>query len=328
MARKRTSRISIWARIALLIPLPVIAFLIYLSGNQPREGLFVSTAFSDQPPATILTTPVSLPNKLPEADFLLVDTIQFYDADNLYLKIDGHDAAFFRFGFVSLTFADYRGPDSALVDLYVYRLNRRENALGVYAAERSEDRANLQIADTGYRSGGATFIQRGPFYIQIIPEPPGVVTDKAAAEIVEILSKLIPASAAPLAQLARFPAGSRLENSDGYFPDNAFGTDFVGDIYTTEYKTTGNPVTAFYHQSDSARAMFDRYRLFLDGNAEKDQPLTINGVHVYRYLDYGELAWIFTVDDIFAGLSGEAKTEDAIQLVTQLISSFNRGRAE
>jgi hypothetical protein len=261
---------------------------------------------------------------LPNSDFRLADTIQLYDRENLYITIDGHDVAFFRFGFVSLIFASYAGGDRAIVDVYAYQMDRRENALGIYAAERSDERENLNLLEAGYTSGGAMFFYRGPWYVQIIPSGSGAGVKAAKTEIADTLVRILPAPGEPLAALAWFPATGRVENANGYFPDNAFGVDFISDVFTTEYSTGEGTITAFRHQSDSAGAVFDRYRKFLDRNAEPQGTTTIGGISVHRYLDYGEQVWIFTHEDIFAGLSGVAEINDMEKTVSELIVVCNR----
>jgi len=326
MARKRKSPISLWVRITLLVPLPAIAIWIYLAGQNPRHGLFESAALSGQAMAAAPARSLNLPAYLPTADFRLADTVQFYDPDNLYVKIDGHDVAFLRFGFVSLTFASYSGQGDDLVDVYAYRMNRRENALGIYAAERSEERENLDIAEAGYRSGGAMFFRRGSFYVQIIPSGPGAGIDGAMTEIADSLSQLIPGPASPLEALGKFPAEGRIANSDGYFPDDAFGTNFIGEVYTTQYRVGEAVITAFRHQSDTASAMFVRYREFLDGSSTPEGSIQVNRIDIYQYSDYGESLWILTFDNVFAGLTGQFSAAEGEMLVGRIVSA-SRGPA-
>jgi len=325
MARKRKSPIALWVRIILLVPLPAIAIWIYLAGQNPRSGLFESAALTGQAMAAPARS-LHLPANLPSADFRLADTIQFYNPDNLYVKIDGHDVAFFRFGFVSLTFASYSGRGDDLVDVYVYRMNRRENALGIYAAERSDQRENLDIAEAGYRSGGALFFCRGPFYAQIIPSGPGAEIDAAMAEITDSLSQLIPAPASPLAALEMFPTEGRIVNSDGYFPDNAFGTDFIGEGFTTKYRVGEALITAFRHQSDSADAVFARYQKFLNESSTAEGRIQVDRVEVYQYSDYGESLWILTFENVFAGMTGQFSAAEGKELVGRIITA-SRGAA-
>jgi hypothetical protein len=271
---------------------------------------------------------LNLPAYLPTSDFRLADTVQLFNPDNLYVKIDGHDVAFFRFGFVALTFATYAGKGDDLIDVYVYRMNRRENALGIYAAERSDQREDLEIVDGGYRSGGAVFFYRGPYYVQIIPSEPGPRVETAMTEMTDSLSQLIPGPASPLDALRGFPAGHRIANSDGYFPDNAFGTDFVGEVFTTHYRSGEAIITAFRHQSDSVKAMFARYREFLDGSATPEGQTSVAGVEVYRYADYGESLWILLVDDVFAGINGEFSAEAGEELIGRLIMALRQQVSE
>ncbi len=327
MARKQKSRVPLWVRAMLLVPLPVIAFLVIRAGNNPREGLFESVLSDLTVSAAGAPIALRLPVYLPNSDFRLADTIQLFDRENLYIKIDGHDVAFFRFGFVSLTFASYAGGDGAIVDVYAYQMDRRENALGIYAAERSDKRGNLDIHDAGYTSGGAVFFYRGPWYVQIIPSGSGAGVKAAKTEIADTLGRILPSPGEQLAALDWFPPAGRVENANGYFPDNAFGVDFISDVFTTEYSSGEGTITAFRHQSDSAGAVFDRYRKFLDRQAEPQGIMTIGGIPVHRYLDYGEHIWIFAQGDIFVGLMGAAEAKDMEKLAGELIAVGNQGQS-
>ena len=320
MSRKQKSRIPLWVRIALVIPLPIIALLIYWAGQNPRTGLFESEALSRQA-TSAKAVALHFPATLPGSDFRLADTVQFYTSENLYEKIDGHDVAFFRFGFVSLSFALYAGAENVFIDVYVYRMNRRENALGIYGFERSDERDNLAVVDGAYRSGGAMFVYRGPYYIQMIPSEVSPAVELALAEIADSMFQSIPAPGEPIAALSRFPASGRIDNSDGYFPDNAFGTDFVGNIYTTQYSSDEAILTIFRHQSDTAGAMFERYREFLSQIAGVKEKITIEGIDVHRFEQYGEAIWIFAVENVFVGLSGRMSVAEGKQLVGEMIAA-------
>jgi|GEM_PF-6170443 len=328
MPGKRKSSVPLWVRIVLVVPLPVIALLIYRAGQNPRQGLFESQALSGLEVSAVLPVGVRLPVYLPQSGFRIADTLQFYTSENLYEKINGRDAAFFRFGFVSLSFASYSGAGDAFVDVYAYRLNRRENALGIYAAERADQRENISVVDAGYRSGGALCFYRGPYYVQVISTESSASVEAGVAEIVDSLCRLIPTPVGPLAALGRFPSAGRVENSDGYFPDNAFGTDFMGEIFTTQYRRGGATLLAFRHQSDSAQAMFERYREFLGQSADPQGTITIDRAPVYRYTDYGEKVWIFVIDDVFAGLTGQIMKDEGEQLIGELAAGIRLDAVE
>ncbi len=298
MRRKPPSRISLKVRLLLLVPLPIIAFLIYRAGQIPRQGLFEAELMA----AVTSDSRLSLPNHLVQSDFTLVDTIQVYNEKNLYEKVDGHDVAFFRFGFVSLTFASYSADGAAFVDLYAFRMNRREGALGIYGNERSEPWENLKIADAGYESGGAMFFYRGPWYVQIIPSELTPETRQAATELTDSLAAVIPAPAAPLPQLAWFPKEGMIVNSEGFIPDNAFGTDFLGDLFTADYQSGDSHLRAFCHVSDSAQNGFAQYIEFMQKAASPMGTVTRGGIEVHRFSAYGEETWIANTGNAFFGV--------------------------
>ncbi len=315
MAKKNASNVSLLTRLLLLIPLPIIAVLVFWAGSEPREGLFDS---EPEKTGSAARAPLSFPSQLPTSGFVLADTVQQYNSDNLYLKINGHDVTFFRFGFELLTFASYAGPGDTYVDVYAYRMTGRPNALGIYSFERSDEREDLSITDAAYRAGGATFLYRGPYYVQIIPSGDEEQTSTAMAEVLDSLLVAIPAPTEPLSALAWFPDQNRISNSDGYFPDNAFGTAFVEDIYTTDYKIDGSAITVFLHQSDTAQAMFNQYRAFLTENADDTGVKEIAGQEFVGFLDYGDHVWLFHSNSFFGGVQGDAEPA-AIRTVAQAV---------
>jgi len=323
MPRQSKSRVALWVRILLVVPLPLIAFAVYQAGQNPRSGLFESSSLAAG--GTAAQHRAALPAHLPGADFALVDTIQLYDASNLYEKIDGHDAAFFRFGFISLTFASYSRDGAAFVDVYAYRLNRRENALGIFAAERSDSDENLPILDAAYRSGGALFFYRGPWYVQITPSEKSPEIETAIAELADSLILTFPAPAQPLPQLSWFPAGNRVTNSEGFFPDNAFGTDFIGEVFTAQYEAHGSQALAFRHQSDSAAEMFSRYATFLSEVATPAATVAVGNLDVRRFTAYGEQTWITLSNNNFIGVIGVTDSTFADAVMTSFIGAAQPG---
>jgi hypothetical protein len=320
MPRRQQSRISLRVRLLVLVPLPIIAFWIYRAGQTPRLGLFEAELMA----AVAADSRVPLPTHLTRSDFTLVDTSQVYDEKTLYEKVDGHDVAFFRFGFVSLTFASYSANGAAFVDLYAFRMNRRENALGIFAGERSDSWNNLDIADAGYESGGAVFFYRGPWYVQVIPSEPTPETNQAARELTDSLLASIPQPLGPLPQLAWFPKEGLIVNSEGFLPDNAFGADFLGDVFTAEYESGATRVRAFCHVSDSARSGFDRYLGFLQLAATPLGTVDQDGLPIHRFSAYGEETWIALAGDALCGVEGITDTTFARRVLKSLLESLSK----
>ncbi len=319
MATRTRSRVPLCVRVLILVPLAPIVLAVYLVGQDKRDGLFDATLMADSTITAVAPIHSALPVYLPASDFTLTDTIQQYDEDNLYKKINGHDVAFFRFGFQQLTFASYGGHGDAFLDTYLYRMDSRENALGIFANERSEDREPLDRIETGYRSGGGVFFYRGPWYAQVIPSGENELTAAAVGEMTDSLLRMIPAPTAPIPPLAWFPETGRIALSHGYIPDNAFGTDFFGDVFTAQYESDGTRLTAFRHRSDSAGAVFDRYSAFLNDMAKSLDPIVVGGYDVQRFSSYGEETWVTIAGDDIIGITEISETVRPTRLMDDLI---------
>lgn len=106
-----------------------------------------------------------------------------FDAENLYVKINGRADFFLSRGFRSLTFVTLTGPGDAAVDLELYDLGSTENALGAFAAEKSSDaKSTTKRGTSWYVARNALFLARGSSYLRAIgsDESPAVLAQLAA----------------------------------------------------------------------------------------------------------------------------------------------------
>lgn len=106
-----------------------------------------------------------------------------FDAENLYVKINGRADFFLARGFRALTFATLSGPGGAAVDLELYDLGSAENALGAFVAEKAPDaKATTERGTSWYLARNALFLARGSSYLRAIgsDESPAVLARLAA----------------------------------------------------------------------------------------------------------------------------------------------------
>jgi hypothetical protein len=106
-----------------------------------------------------------------------------FDAENLYVKINGRADFFLARGFRALTFVTLSGPGGAAVDLELYDLGSPENALGAFVAERPPDaKATTERGTSWYLARNALFLARGSSYLRAIgsDESPAVLARLAA----------------------------------------------------------------------------------------------------------------------------------------------------
>ncbi|MBK9965875.1 MAG: hypothetical protein IPP07_13610 [Holophagales bacterium] len=101
-----------------------------------------------------------------------------FDAENLYVKINGRADFFLARGFRSLTFVTLSGPAGAVVDVELYDLGSPENALGAFSAEKTPEAKPKSGGGTSwYVARNALFVARGASYVRAIgsDESPAVV---------------------------------------------------------------------------------------------------------------------------------------------------------
>lgn len=99
------------------------------------------------------------------------ERVEQFTAENLYLKINGRDAVYHKFGVIKLTFGRYTydGDSNRAVDVYWYDMGSPANAHGVYEFEAAPHATSVSVGDAAYQVGGAVFFRRGASYVQGLP---------------------------------------------------------------------------------------------------------------------------------------------------------------
>lgn len=192
------------------------------------------------------------------------DAVRVFGPANLYEKINGRAGIYLSFGFVKLTFGTYRHARQRplYVDCYVYDMGTVENAFGIFKAEQSPDAELLEIGREGYSAGDSIFFWKGGYYVQLLA--PGYDDE---------YSKFIPVLAAMLADGLDddgsklwadviLPAAGRVAGSFAFLKSDAFGLDFLNDVYVADYRAAERTWSVFIHRaagSGQARAIVAKY---------------------------------------------------------------------
>lgn len=192
-----------------------------------------------------------------------------YTPDTLYEKIDGRADAYLQFHVVGLTFGTYhhQSETERMIDVYWYDMGKPENALGIYRTEASPEGTPVSFGRDGYQIGGAVFFWKGPSYVQVLPSTTDLDDAMASLEIAMCLAERIKDTGEESWALAVLPQSRRAPDSFKYIAKDAFGLDFLKDVYTADYDLDGELITLFIHRADdaaSARALFDKYVRFFD----------------------------------------------------------------
>ena len=119
---------------------------------------------------------------------------EFYNADNLFEKIDGRAPAYLNFNVQGLRCRSFSviGTAGSFVDVYEYRFDTPVNAFGMFSLERDPKGEPLAFAPDGYASGMGFFFRQGPRYVQVMASDQNPKTLELAKAIAEDRAKNLP----------------------------------------------------------------------------------------------------------------------------------------
>jgi len=218
-------------------------------------------------PPTVTAEPAGPAGDLPrfqQADLRGPQGIRRFGPDNLYEKIDGRAALYLSYGFVELLFATYAAGETTL-DVYVYNMAEPANAFGIYKAEESPSAESIELGRAGYASESGVFFWKGNYYVNVLVSEPADEAQQAAMKLAAAIADRLSDSGEPLWAERLLPQADRVPGSFEYYRRDAFGLDFLRDVYAAEYERNGKRFTLFVMKAASqaaAEQAFQEYRKF------------------------------------------------------------------
>ncbi len=215
-------------------------------------------------------TPAELKNKLPQVPGWEIDpTIETFDANNLFERINGAAEGYLLYDFEELTVFVYNqktgGNDAPYITIQVYRHADPDNAFGIYAAERPSESNFMPIGAEGYREGSMLNFFVDCLYVKI--ESPSSSDDAVHTieKIARDFGKNINAQAAFPTKLQSFPAENKLPHTEQYIPKEFLGHEFLKKAFTVDYQLSGKKYMLFVIDAgtaDDAKALLTKYYQF------------------------------------------------------------------
>jgi hypothetical protein len=192
-----------------------------------------------------------------------------FTPETLYQKINGRADAYLQYRVVSMDFGTYshKSDHDRTIDVYWYNMGEPANAFGIYQLEAPPDANPVSIGVMGYETGGAVFFHKGSSYVQILPTEGDESDTTVALAIARRIADQIESSGTEVWARKALPETGRVPDSFNYVAQNAFGQDFLSDVFTADYNHPSGRVTLFIHRADdepSARALLDKYRGFME----------------------------------------------------------------
>lgn len=217
----------------------------------------------------IAQTPQELKAKLPQvAGWTVDETVEVFNSDNLFERIDGAAPGYFLFGFEELTVFVYNqngDGDRPYITIQIYRHATAEDAFGIYASERPSESNFLAVGAEGYQEGSMLNFFVDDLYVKM--ESPSI--DDDVAETVKQIAMELGRNVNPQPefpkQLQYLPAENKIPHSELYIPSGFLGHDFLNQAFTANYEVAGKKYQMFVMDAgsvDQAKAMLTRYFQF------------------------------------------------------------------
>ena len=241
------------------------------------------------------------------------EKIAQFDAENLYVKIDGRADYFKAFGFRrlwSVVLVSAQDP-ATTVDVEMYYLGRPDNALGAYGGERAPDtKPNIDERGLWHLARNALYMARGPYYLRVIGSDETPVITRELATLAEKLKAAIPGEPLPWAY-GLFVGELGLDPGRvTYYPENAFSFSFARDVWAARPRGKTDDLELFVAARSSAgeaRTMAAAlHKGFMQFGAAAGK---LDGAPVLKDQFLGAFTVVVPVDRWVLGVRGAASKE-------------------
>ncbi len=250
---------------------------------------------------------------------------EFYNADNLFEKIDGRAPAYLTFNFQQLRCRSFSvtGTAGSFMDVYEYRFDTPVNAFGMFALERDPKGGSLDFAPDGYASGMGFFFRQGNCYVQVLASDQKPRTLELAKAIAENRAKTLPADDAGLDARRRLPVTGMDPASVQFVQENAQGQAFLKNVFQASYDFSGKKLPFFLmvtSPTDAAAA----WKAYLDFAGQFGGQVTalpdMNGAKVFAAQNFGTWKVIYQRDGEVGGVYDTTNLDTARQFVEKYLA--------
>ncbi|MFA6185605.1 MAG: DUF6599 family protein [Phycisphaerae bacterium] len=289
-----------------------------------KQNHFVKLNTGDVNTAAKAGKVVFLTDSLFGEGFAPADSIENYNSDNLYEKIDGKADLYLNNGFVSLQtrrFAEKSSSDS-WAEAYFYDMGKPENAFAVYSTQKRSDSESLNWTQFGYSVSDSVYVVFGRYYVEIFLSSENEKLLGSAESAAKRISSAVSAGKTDMPMMELFPKENLVADSFKFIPADAFGCSDLKNIFTSEYKIGDKTVTIFLSTNTPAETYDKYYRFLLDnGGEELTHGLTIKNCKAVSL--FGSIELFFYTNNYFAGVRGEATIENLRPTAERLIKNIS-----
>jgi hypothetical protein len=250
---------------------------------------------------------------------------EFYNADNLFEKIDGRAPAYLNFNFQNLRCRSFSviGTSGSFVDVYEYRFDTPVNAFGMFSLERDLKGEPLAFAPDGYASGMGFFFRQGPRYIQVMASDQNEKTLGLAKAIASDRAKNLPADDGGLDARRRLPTAGLDPASVQFVQENAQGQAFLKNVFQAKYDFAGKKLPFFLMVATPAEAAA-AWKSYQDFSGQFGGKVTalpdVNGAKIFEAQNFGTWKVIYQREGEIGGVVDAADADPARAFVEKYLA--------
>ena len=241
---------------------------------------------------------------------------EFYDADNLFEKIDGRAPAYQGFNVQQLRCRSFSvlAAAGSFVDVYEYRFDSPVDAFGMFALERDPKGGSLGFAPDGYSGEMGYFFRQGAVYVQIIASDVKPETMALARAIAQNRAQELPADDRGLAGRRKLPAEGMIADSVTFVPENAQGQATLKEVFQAKYKFDGAELPFFIMVAapDVAAQAWKSFQDFCGKFGTVKNLPAVNGGSIFSAQVFGKWKVVYQRDGELGGVF-DAADETAAQ---------------
>lgn len=242
-----------------------------------------------------------------------------FDANTLSDKINGKAELYLSAGFVKLEtrrYAEKDRPDRWL-ESYVYDMGQFRNAFSVFSLQRRQNAVGQGPGPISYAVESGVFFVHGKYYVEIVASNVSGSSLDLARALAEGFVRRTPVPGEAMEEPALFPAEDLVSGSIALIASDAFGCEFMDQIFTAAYRSEGKEVTAFLSRRkgrEEAAELAGTYHRFLLENGGKalPGPADIAGGRLVEILGAYEL--VFSRGAFVAGIHDCADAASAARI--------------
>ena len=240
---------------------------------------------------------------------------EFYNADNLYEKIDGRSPAYQSFNVQGLRCRSFSviAAAGSFVDVYEYRFDSPVDAFGMFALERDAKGKPLDFASDGYSGEMGYFFRQGAVYVQIIASDVKPETLALTKAIAENRAKELLADDHGLAGRRKLPADGMIADSVSFILENAQGQADFKEVFQAKYKFDGAEIPFFIMvaSADEAAKAWQSFQDFCGKFGTVEKMPDVNGAKIFRAQVFGKWKVVYQRDGELGGAFDAADGDQA-----------------